>query len=89
MADTLLHTCLQKNQYKQIVQCHEPLCCSTPEGCYTMGELGLQTPEALCDFAVCAPFQLLSEACVDAMRDELYSKAVQENCRFSNARTPW
>ncbi len=54
-----------------------------------MGELGLQAPEALCDFAVSAPFQLLSEACVDAMREEISNKIVQENCKFSNARTPW
>lgn len=54
-----------------------------------MGELGLQAPEALCDFAVSASFQLLSEACVDAMREEISNKIVQENCKFSNARTPW
>ncbi len=62
---------------------------SPPERCYTMGDLGLQSPEALCDFAVSTPFQLLSEACVDGMREELSRDAVQKNCKFSNARTPW
>lgn len=63
--------------------------CSLPEHRYTLGELGLQCPEALSDFAVCEPFQLLSETCVDTMREELSSEVVQAHCKFSNARTPW
>jgi hypothetical protein len=54
-----------------------------------MSDLGVDSPDALSDFAVSTPFQLLSESCVDGMMEELSSEVVQKNCKFSNARTPW
>lgn len=60
-----------------------------PERYYTMEELDVIHPQALSPFAVSDPFQLLSAECVKGMREELRSQAVQKNCKFSNARTPW
>ena len=54
-----------------------------------MKDLGVDSPDALNDYAVCSPFQLLSAKGVSAMRQELASDAVETHCKFSNARTPW
>ena len=60
-----------------------------PERSFTMADLGVDDTDALCEFAVCTPFQLLSASAVAALRQELASEAVQASCKFSNARTPW
>ena len=63
--------------------------CRQPENTYNMADLGIDSPDALNDYAVCSPFQLLSAKAVSALRAELDSDAVQASCKYSNARTPW
>ena len=63
--------------------------CRQPEDTYRMMDLGIDSPDALNDYAVCSPFQLLSAKAVSALRAELDSDAVQASCKYTSARTPW
>ena len=63
--------------------------CRPPEQCYTLQELDVTHGQAISDYAVSSPFQLLSSTGIEALKSEILTEEVQSQCKFSCERTAW
>jgi hypothetical protein len=63
--------------------------CRPPEQCYTLQELDITYGQAISDYAISSPFQLLSSTGIEALKSEILAEEVQSQCKFSCERTAW